>query len=299
MEYYVKQGAVEGGDGSEADPFVIVNQASVDTLLAGTYTNSTAASSGDIYTFEDGDYPSNVRYNSAGTDGLTFRSKNLHGANLQNPQLGSSGTVSGGNLTRSVESTTFEKFKLTPNWGNSAGSQNRWGGGTLTIRKCLFTPTSGKGFFYMGGNGMQGIYDGWLPTHITFQNCVFHNGSSNTGIYNWGMTHGSAPANGSTTAPSTFTFEHCTIVSSGTQKIFGGAVTGVLLKNVILAGLGGTIVDDIDGVDTESSNVWGYQYSDATVTPYIIGTSNPLFVDPSTLDFSLRPDSPCINKGSV
>jgi len=294
--YYIEVGSGESGDGSLSDPFHIDSQADLDNILNGGYAGSTASASGDIYIFLDGTYASGLRINADGHDGLTFRSLNTFGAYFANVNLGPQGDTTGNILTRSSESTTFEKLHF------EISTYFKAGGGTLTLTLCKVDSSStpgGYGTFQMGGYAPGGVFDKWLPTNLYFDRCLIINNSSSHELFNRRATNHTIT--NAKDHPDNLSFSKCTIVGKSTQPIFeggSGSTITIQMNNSIVYGEAGTTTDNTSyETFSNSANNWGYRFGNSNLPS--IGSTDPLFEDTTTDNYRLKPNSPCIGMSTV
>jgi len=282
---YLEVGASESGDGSAGNPFHVDGQTALDDILDGSYTNASAAQSGDVYVFKAGTYASGLRINADGHDGLTFRGEGTHAAYFPLVQLGPIGDLTSNILTRSSETTTFSNLNLQPS------SAFRAGGGTLAIVDCLIDAAVSGGYatFQMGGYAPGSTPDGWLRSSISFLRCLVINGTADLfQRRNTNHTYTNAKD-----LPSPLTIDFCTFILRDQEPFSQGASGASFAANInnsIFYGEDG-VTSDSNNYNSfpESANNWAYQTGGSRLSGISIATTDPLFIDPAVDNYRLRP----------
>lgn len=193
---------------------------------------------------------------------------------LLNPNV-IGGTFNFSNITfqNATASSTFGVYMQT--------TQNNI---TVNYTSCIFKNIA-CGTSFMGANGTGCV--------LNLLGCLLYNLSCGNNFGNDIIT--SALVNSSMINCTVYS----TAASGNTLHVVGvGAVTCTLKNNIFYAVNAQTFVDGTTPTLTASANncVIGY-----TSIPTMTGTitSDPLFVDASSLNFNLRPTSPCIDAGVI
>ena len=269
---YIAPTAQGGGDGTSAD-----NAWAFSSLASA---ESQAGAGGTIY-FVDGAYAFSGNKTFAGANNLTYESLNLHGAVLGDTGISRRLTIGSG----AIDGIKVNKFKFT-----DVNQFYQYGVGTTdnSMDQVLHTSSvyvnlSGAEWFY-GSSGTLNV------TNSVFQPKIDANG------YRF------------FSAGSKFTFTGCVIDIKTTNTPtnigwMGATFVGTPFKKVIFqCDLDTAIANSSAGDFAQfSSNCCFFQFGVQNETG---GTdnlyqTNPLFLDPTSGKFQLRPNSPCIGGGAT
>lgn len=271
-DYYVELGDpdVSNGDGSQNDPFHIDDTTALDDLLdqTGHYSAGPVIASGDRIIFKDGVY-TGIRVNNTDKDGVTFKAENDLGAEvLWNAAGAPYGANTGGTATFTIEG--FKLYGTTAISGNTLQSS----GTKITFKRCWYDFLS---------NSNWALIDTGSKGHppCVWEECIIRH-KSNT-----------ANSEGLFRRFDGWEILNSTIVLRDHNNVFR-ETDGATLKNSILYGEEAIAASFLNGTTwVEKANNWGFQCgSDDS----FLGTTDPLFIDFSSLDLKLRPSSPCIGK---
>jgi hypothetical protein len=269
-------------DGSYADPYDL-------TQLA---TQEGSATSGDIFVFKDGTYA-----------------------------FASSGTFTGGSggITYKAETTRGVIFDISATEFNITNTLNTTGANSLTVDGISFqydgSQTSHRLILQMAPSALATFNDcDFTGMDSTARTCIGDLQASVTGYalratFNRCLVTATGAANDVTTfnyrstpsgANHALTVNNCTIIhssDSGGGDVFGESCT---VKNTIVDGTGassGSLIIGSGNVITESNNCY-YNIGESADPANGIIVDDPLFVDSTTGDYRLRPNSPCIGAGT-
>lgn len=229
-------------------------------------TAEAAAGAGGAILFEDGTYAGNI--GSGSVDNLIYKAINTKVPVLTGPTsggpTGANHFYSSGSLTKNVEGFTVE----LSNYINYAARTK----GQTNFTQCHIDSVRGFNAHSVDS-----------PGPCLFQECTFSVSSAIT-LFGTGLT------------TDHFVLVNCSVETDQTTSLGECAATDSIFS--CTNGSANTTPDA--NIDSASSNNWFYNFANITTADaYCIGTTDPLFEKTvGNRYFVLRPDSPCIGKGS-
>lgn len=290
--YIATTGNDTTGNGTEATPWLTISKA---------YTGSTA---GDTIVMAAGTYTWAT---------ATMTNRTLQGASATTTFI--AGASTNGQKTWTLGGTfTVNDVTFTTNGRNDGTAYNTGLIGTnstsstLTFARCIFTNLSIGGTFFNGSNlGASSIFGlgvGGTASSIILDGCLVHGivhnvGTSVSGVFS---TH-----QGSGTGTSSVTCRNSTFYFGATgsyrvthfEGLYLGLAPTITLTNCIVQNDSGGTQTWAGGNVNPIISYSCYYLMTGTVTATNSVTSNPLLIDPDNADFRLRPDSPCIDTGTI
>lgn len=265
-KYISPTGNDSTGDGSEGNPWQTLSKA-----IASSSTN-------DLIILQDGTYTltGNVSL------GLrTFRAQNTHEAIIDCAGTTYHFVVPGTLGTFGFDGIVFQNASFTDPGLFEIGKS----GVTLEFNDCYF-----RDIAFANRGGVAKIDTSAVT--MTFNACLFDDLISS-------MADGIVWANGSGVVVD---FNNCTVYLKTVTTsytgylvvLYGGAITLTLLNTIMSNETGQTV-----RVTNASASATYCCFHNITSAPAGTGviTDDPLFIDPASGNFRLRPDSPCLNVG--
>lgn len=263
MQVHIKPGSGVNGAGDISDPFTVDSTTDLDDILNGTYTGSTAASSGDEIILHDGDYGA-VRLNNTDVNGILFAALCHRQAKV----------ASGFGISSSDGTANFEIEGI---FFDYSGSNVPMRASEVTLNGCAYHVNTGGGRLGYNGNFHK----------CTWNDCEFYWKSTYTEMFH--SNGGTQYFNNSTVVLDT-SYSSNPVLMRSTSMQFNECIISCLDQQLDGWALGGSFLT--------SANNWVHNMTGDK--PANIGTSDPIFIDPANKIFRLNiVASPCRGLGQA